>query len=141
MSASLNLRQTWAALTLSIAIVAVGSTSALQQPPTTFTDFTIIIEATDDGIQMKSTKGSAWVDLTFSLNKYRPQAIDEYGMADLGDVSASKSDDLADYLFTLIKTETGIQLRGIEGTAWTELSFSLSKDERKAIDRFGMVGE
>ena len=38
-------------------------------------DFKIIIEKTDKGIKMKSTKGSAWIDLSFSLNNYRPQAV------------------------------------------------------------------
>ena len=42
-------------------------------------DFKIIIEKTDNGIKMKSEKGSAWINLSFSLNNYRAQAVDEYG--------------------------------------------------------------
>ena len=41
-------------------------------------DFKLIIEKTDNGIKMRSEKGSAWIDLSFSLNNYRPQAVDEY---------------------------------------------------------------
>jgi hypothetical protein len=42
-------------------------------------------------------------------------------------------------LFTITKTNDGIVLKGIEGTAWTDLSFSLSENGRQAIDQFGMT--
>ena len=37
-----------------------------------------------------------------------------------------------------MKTEQGIELEGIEGTAWTELKFSLATSDKQAIDQFGM---
>ena len=102
-------------------------------------DFKLIIEKTDNGIKMRSEKGSAWIDLSFSLNNYRPQAVDEYGMTDLKKVSENKDEKLADFLFTITKTENGIELKGIEGTAWTELKFSLADNKQQAIDQFGMT--
>ncbi|AEL25313.1 hypothetical protein [Cyclobacterium marinum] len=102
-------------------------------------DFKLIIEKTDNGIKMRSEKGSAWIDLSFSLNNYRPQAVDEYGMTDLKKVSENKDENLADFLFTITKTENGIELKGIEGTAWTELKFSLADNKQQAIDQFGMT--
>lgn len=102
-------------------------------------DFKIIIEKTDNGIKMKSTEGSAWIDLSFSLNDYRAQAVDEYGMTDLDNVSQNKDKNLADFLFTITRTENGIELKGIEGTAWTELKFSLAENKKQAINQFGMT--
>ncbi|MBR9774576.1 MAG: hypothetical protein GYB55_06035 [Cytophagales bacterium] len=102
-------------------------------------DFKLIIEKTDNGIKMRSEKGSAWIDLSFSLNNYRPQAVDEYGMTDLKKVSENKDENLADFLFTITKAENGIELKGIEGTAWTELKFSLADNKQQAIDQFGMT--
>ncbi len=102
-------------------------------------DFKIIIEKTFSGIKMKSYEGSAWIDLSFNLNNVRVQAIDEYGMTDLKNVSKNKDENLADYLFTITTTENGIKLRGIEGTTWTELEFSLPDNGKQAIDKFGMV--
>lgn len=45
-----------------------------------------------------------------------------------------------DKLFTLEKTKNGLSLKGIEGTAWTDLSFSCP-DSRcdQAIDQKGMT--
>ena len=101
--------------------------------------FKLIVEKTDNGIKMKSEKGSAWLDLSFSLNNYRPQAVDEYGMTNLKNVSENKDENLADFLLTITKTEDGIELKGIEGTAWTELKFSLTENKQQAFDQFGMT--
>ena len=102
-------------------------------------DFKIKIEKTDNGLKMQSLKGSAWVDFSFSLPNDRPQIIDEYGMTQLDKVSTNKDANLADYLFTITKTKNGIKLTGIEGTAWKELSFTLTKNGQQMIDQFGMT--
>ncbi len=110
-----------------------------QEKITEVSDFTIIVEKTDNGIQLKSNAGSAWVDLAFTLKNHQPKAIDEYGMTDLDNLSKNKDTHLADYLFTITKTETGIELKGIKGTAWTELKFSLADHQQQAINRLGMT--
>jgi arginine repressor len=101
--------------------------------------FKVVVEKTDNGIKMQSVEGSAWVDLSFSISNDRPQAVDEYGMTELNKISSDKDSNLADFLFTITKTENGIVLKGIEGTAWTDLSFSLLKNGKQAIDQFGMT--
>ena len=102
-------------------------------------DFKIVVEKTEDGIRMQSLEGSAWIDLSFNLKDDKPQAIDEYGMTDLDKVSDEKDANLADFLFTITKTESVIILKGIEGTVWTDLSFSLTDDGKQAFDQFGMA--
>jgi|TARA_B100000767_G_C19333920_1_gene356856 arginine repressor len=102
-------------------------------------NFKVVVEKTDNGIKMQSVKGSAWIDLSFSINNDKPQAIDEYGMTVLNKISSEKDSNLADFLFTITKTENGIVLKGIEGTAWTDLSFSLLENGKQAIDQFGMT--
>ena len=102
-------------------------------------DFKIVIEKTDNGINLKSLKGCAWTDLSFSLNNHRPQAIDENGMRELKNVSQDKNKNLADFLFTITTTENEIELKGIEGTVWTELKFTLAKGKNKAINQNGMI--
>jgi hypothetical protein len=101
--------------------------------------FKVVVEKTDNGIKMQSVEGSAWVDLSFSISNDRPQAIDEYGMTELNKISSDKDSNLADFLFTITKTENGIVLKGIKGTTWTDLSFSLLKNGKQAIDQFGMT--
>jgi hypothetical protein len=101
--------------------------------------FKVVVEKTDNGIKMQSVEGSAWVDLSFSINNDQPQAIDEYGMTELNKISSDKDSNLADFLFTITKTENEIVLKGIEGTTWTDLRFSLLKNGKQAIDQFGMT--
>jgi hypothetical protein len=122
-------------------LLFVLSTEIMAQKQTSpdLSDFEITIEITHDGIRMFSSEGSAWLDLSFTLGNYRPQAIDEYGMTKLNDVSEIKGSKLADYLFTITKTEDGISRVGIEGTAWKELSFPLSKNGVQMINQYGMV--
>jgi hypothetical protein len=101
--------------------------------------FKVVVEKTENGIKMQSIEGSAWVDLSFSINNDKPQAIDEYVMTELNKISSDKDSNLTNFLFTITKTENGIVLKGIEGTAWTDLSFSLLENRKQAIDQFGMT--
>ncbi|MBP6586074.1 MAG: hypothetical protein WAS56_02465 [Saprospiraceae bacterium] len=104
-------------------------------------EFKITIEQTDKGLKMQSSKGSAWIELSFSLRKNKAQAIDEYGMTKLAKVSTIKDPKIADYLFTITKKKGKILLTGIEGTVWKELSFSLPKKTKQSIDHLGMTEE
>lgn len=122
-------------------VMTVGSLQSKVQELTSndLKEFKISIERTDNGLKMQSSKGSAWIDLSFSLVNKKSQAIDEYGMTELGKVSTDKDPKLADYLFTITKIKDRILLKGIEGTAWKELSFSLGKNDKHAINQFGMT--
>ena len=120
-------------------LLAVNSNLMAQEEKTvSLKNFKVILEKTKDGIKMQSLEGSAWIDLVFNTKNNKPQAIDEYGMTELGKVSANKNINLADFLFTITKSENEIILNGIEGTAWTALSFSIKEKERQVIDQFGM---
>jgi hypothetical protein len=125
-------------ISLLIALIAVTSTSesiAQENKSEELKDFKIVIEKTSNGIKMRSIKGSAWLDLKFSNNE-TPQAIDEFGMTELSSTSSDKDSNLADFLFTITKSERGFVLKGIKGTAWTD---SLDENGKQAIDQFGMA--
>jgi hypothetical protein len=102
-------------------------------------EFKITIELTDNGLQLHSDKGSAWIDLSFSIASGELRAIDEYGMTEPGKVSTIKDSKISDYLFTITRTKEGIVLNGLQGTAWKELSFSLHKNEKRSINQLGMT--
>ncbi|MCP4484554.1 MAG: hypothetical protein GY823_08350 [Flavobacteriaceae bacterium] len=102
-------------------------------------DFKIIVEKTDNGLKMKSLEGSAWIDLSFNLQNDQQQAIDEYGMTELNEVSSNKDSNPADFLFIITKTNSGIKLKGIEGTAWVELSFTLTKNKKQVFNQYGVT--
>jgi len=102
-------------------------------------DFKIVFEKSARGIQMRSLQGTAWIDLSFSLENNKPQAINEYGMTTLQKGASSKDAALANFLFTITKTENGITLKGIEGTVWTGLSFSLTKNSKQVVNQYGVT--
>ncbi len=122
-------------------LVLTGSSDLVAQEKKSsgLKDFKVVVEKTENGIKMQGIEGSAWIDLSFSINNDRPQAIDEYGMTNLDKISPNKNSDLADFLFTIATTKNGMVLKGVEGTAWTDLSFSLNENGKRAIDQFGMT--
>ena len=120
-------------LTLSCQIIRPRESNDLR-------DFKILIEKTDRGIKMQGLEGTAWIDIEFSINENQPQVINQFGMTEVGEKSSEKDPNLAAFLFTVAKTESGIVLKGIEGTVWTSLSFSLaSNGQQEAIDQNGMI--
>ena len=139
MKTKMNFKRPFSMILMVLFFLTATSELIAQEKKAELKDFKVIVEKTDNGIKMKSEKGSAWIDLSFSLNNDRPQAVDEYGMTELKNVSENKNEKLADFLFTITKTENGIELKGIEGTAWTELKFSLAENKKQAIDQFGMT--
>jgi len=122
----------------SLALMLLLATSSFKQSTPDLQEFKLTIKNTDKGLELQGLKGSAWTNLSFTLNNYRPQAVDEYGMTDV-EKSQGKDPKLADFLFTIEKTKDGILLKGVKGTAWKELSFSLSKGESQQVDQMGMT--
>ncbi len=121
-------------------LVLMPGSMAQGEDSTEIKDFEITIEKTDRGIRMQSSNGSAWLNLGFRLSPDTPQAIDEWGMTGLDNVSADKDPKLADYLFKISYTKEGeISLTGLEGTAWKELSFTVPGNGKQAVNQFGMI--
>ncbi len=140
MITKLNFKNLTSNLLIAVLILTASSESIAQDnKPTDLKGFKVVIEKTENGIKLQSIQGSAWIALSFNINNYQPQAIDEYGMTKLEKNSSEKDSNLADFLFTITKTENEIILKGIEGTAWTDLSFSLVEYGKQAIDQIGMT--
>lgn len=139
MKTKLNLSKLFS--TIIMALLFIGTTSELmaQEKNAELKDFKIIIEKTGNEIKLKSEKGSAWINLSFSMNNNQTKAVDEFGMTELENISGVNNNELADFLFTITKTKKGITLHGIKGTAWTELNFSLAHNKKQAINQFGMT--
>jgi len=100
--------------------------------------FKIQVEKNEKGIKLKCLEGCAWIDLTFDKNNYQPQTVNEFGMVNPDGKQPISDSSLADFLFTISKTEDGIELIGKEGTAWKELKFKLNNYQPQLIDQMGM---
>lgn len=121
-------------------INATGGSSIKQQNNySILKPFKITIENNGDRIKMYSSQGSAWVDLSFPIEGNKEQAINQFGMTELNESISNKDTKFANYLFVISRTKDGVKLRGLEGTAWKELSFILPLNAKQAIDHFGMI--
>ncbi|RZK77694.1 MAG: hypothetical protein EOO92_12450 [Pedobacter sp.] len=121
----------------SLAVMLLLTTSSFTHSPSELQEFKMTIKNTESGLELQGLKGSAWTKLGFSLNNYQPQAVDEYGMTEL-EKSTGNDPKLVDFLFTIEKSKDGVILKGVKGTAWKELTFSLAKGESQQVDQMGM---
>lgn len=119
MKANMNFKRPFSMIFMALLFLSVPSKMIAQEKTAELKDFKVIGEKNDDGIKIKSKKGSASIDLSFNLNSDQPKVVDEYGITELGNVLENNDEHLGDLLFTISKTENGIELKGIEGTAWT----------------------
>ena len=133
-----SLRAIFNLLTVVVMIFASSIMVAQDHETSHLKDFKIVVENTTNGVKMKSDKGTAWTDLSFNLHKNQPQAINAYGMTNLAHVASSENPNVADFLFIITKTNNGINLKGIKGTSWTDLSFSQVESGKQTIDQNGM---
>ena len=102
MKAKLNFTRPMLNLLIAVFLLTASSELVAQEKKSTdLKDFKVVVEKTENGIKMQSVKGSAWIDLSFSLNNDQSQAIDEYGMTELDKISSDKDAKLADFLFTI----------------------------------------
>ncbi len=49
------------------------------------------------------------------------------------------STDLPEFKIVIEKTDDRLTMQSIEGSAWTDLSFSLAYDEPQPVDEYGMT--
>lgn len=103
-------------------------------------NFLLLIENADNEIKITSSKGTAFTQLTFSLKDDQTQEIDQFGMRRQND-KIRKNDNLASFRIRIKRTKETIYLEGIEGTNFTELSFSCPIGSKQLIDQNGMLRE
>lgn len=124
---------------------AIGATNApLSQTESMAqsSKFLILIETTNQGLKLTSKEGCAWKELTFTIKQDKSQAIDMFGMTTVNRDNPKEDQSLSDFLFIITKTKEGISLKGKNGTAWTDLSFSCPKGQcHQYIDFNGMTAE
>ena len=95
-------------------------------------DFQIVVQTTDYEFKLTCQNGCAWTDLSFTLKPYAIQYVNQNGMTTAHETSNSEQVD--NLLVKISKSEKSVILEGIEGTAWTRLEFSASK---QAINQNG----
>jgi hypothetical protein len=84
-------------------------------------NFLVRIESSENKVKISGLQGCAFKELTFNLHNGGTQAINQYGMADENEENVI-DENLANFLFKIKKTDAGLALEGVKGTAWKELT-------------------
>jgi hypothetical protein len=110
------------------------------EPDTTPAKFKISIESSNKFIKLVCMEGCNWKELQYLNNNTKIlQSVNRYGMIDLTQRVALQSEDVNDFLFTIEPETNSIRLKGIEGTAWKELSFDCMEMQcTRVIDAYGV---
>ena len=124
-------------------IIIFGATNAVfsqNNSSASLTNFKMLVETTDDGINLTCKEGCAWKDLTFRLKKDNSQVVDQFGMTTISTDKPIKERNLGVFLIKIKKTNEGISLEGLKGTSFTKLSFSYRNNKcYQYIDQNGMT--
>lgn len=102
------------------------------------TPFEIYVTQTNEGVDLICDQGCAWKRLAFNTpNKYKPQGINQLGMTQISGAEQS-DDDTDNFLFTIQKTNEGVSLSSLNGTAWRSLSFSIKNGQKRKLTELGV---
>lgn len=100
--------------------------------------FEIYLTQTNEGIDLICEQGCAWKRLAFNTpNKYKPQGINQLGMTQISGYDQSDNDN-ENFLFTIQKTNEGMSLSSLNGTAWGSLSFSIKNGQKRKLTELGV---
>ena len=117
---------------LVILLISSNINSYSQQKATSkLSELIITISQNDKGIVLESSKGCAWKELKFDSRK--EQGIDNFGMNDGVDI-----DKKLKFYFIIVKTKTGLKLKGVKGMAWRELSFTTKRNKKYQVTQSGV---
>lgn len=116
------------------------SLTTAQEKSDALSSFLITVQSNNNTVKLTCKEGCAWKELTYIIEDEKPtQGIDALGMTDAIKNQSKLTPKLADFYFTIEKTENGLNLRSDRGTAWIDLSFSFAKENyAQTIDEFGL---
>lgn len=120
-------------LLIAISLCSYSLKTSLEVQP-----FKIKVIKTSESLKLQCTEGCAWNELEFLNKKDQLTYISNMGMTNAEDVEA-KDADASTFLFTITATSKGVSLVGKEGTAWTDLSFSLKRHVPQTFTHMGMA--
>ena len=100
-------------------------------------NFEFQISRINQGLRLESMIGSNWKELELNLPNNQPQLINKSGLVKSNNNGGIKNSQ--DFLISIQKTEKEIFLKGLSGTGWVELSFTLSENGRQKVNQNGMI--
>jgi hypothetical protein len=100
--------------------------------------FELLLEKSESGIYMQGNSGTAWVELSFSLQSGEVRVVDAYGVMQVKSNQPKEDVSNAGFSFEMKRENNRIYLTSLYGTHWKDLSFTLPKNEKLVINEFGV---
>lgn len=124
---------------LIIGLMVAFNASAQYSSSPDLAEFELSIKDSGKRMELYSQQGSAWLELSLNAAHKQIFLINNRGVKQLENSAESLDyQDESTYLFTITQNKNQVYLTGIKGTAWKELSFTLSSDKNLTINQFGM---
>ena len=94
--------------------------------------FLVTVEKKGNLLELRCKNGCKWSHLILQPNS-EPYIINDYGF------SNGKTLETDKFTFSIKPSESGVDLNGIKGTTWIDLSFSLPENQKQAVNQLGMT--
>lgn len=121
-----------------LTLLSISATTYLmaQEQSVSVTSFKIGMEIKNQEIKMICEQGCAWKELSYT-NDLKERVIDATGVKTIDKISHG-NDDITRFSFQIKQTNSGFELKSLNGTAWKSLGFTLSKNQMATIDKYGV---
>ena len=110
----------------------IAETSILNDKNRESNLFLVTVEKNRNSIELKCESGCKWSHLILEPNS-EAYIINDYGFSKGETLETDK------FTFSIKPSESGVDLNGLKGTNWIDLSLPLSKDKKQAINQLGMT--
>lgn len=97
------------------------------------TTFIVSVQKNKNSIRLKCYTGCKWADITLDTKANSRYIINDYGF------SESKTLETDKFAFSIEPSASGVSLTSLKGTAWSDLDFSLAKNQEQFINEYGML--
>ncbi|GAB4160366.1 MAG: hypothetical protein Tsb0033_16210 [Winogradskyella sp.] len=106
----------------------------IEKPITETDSFLVFVEKTGNTLELRCESGCKWNHLVLEP-KSEPYIINDYGFSEGNTLDTDR------FAFSIEPNQSGVLLYGLKGTAWVDLAFSLSENQKQAVNQLGMSNE
>jgi len=124
-----------------IILVLLSTSLDAQNDKTILNDrFSILFNKKKNQFKLECKSGCDWKELTFKNRKNKkPYLLNKAGISKISKTTEHTNNDSSDFKFIVKTTKDKMFLTSKNGTAWTNLSFTILKEKQYKINYFGVA--
>ena len=120
-------------------VLTISTNAFAQKSPHEFKHFEIVVEKSKTDIKLHSVTGIEWSNLTMSMSDGQTETIGVNGILSQKDIEKMENNETNSYIISITRTSDGVAMKGVKGTEWLELGFSMDSTRSQAINENGMT--